>query len=546
MRLTISHVLLFLFALLGLDAAAAERNVLFIVDGSQSMWGRIEGQSKIEITRRVLAERIGKLPPGTRAGLIAYGHRRRNDCGDIETLVELKPLDARELAAKINSIRPTGKTPIAAAIERAVASLEGRPGSLSIVLVTDGKDTCNANPCETVKELKQRADFTLHVVGFDIVGEEEALQLQCIADAGSGNYYTAATIDGLDDAFREATETQPAERTLLVRENIQIVMDTSDAMQRPFDDTTRFTAATQALEKVLGLQVADRVNLAFRRFGGPCGEPQNNTELVFGFAQNIAPQIVSVLPELSSSGQTTLVEAANAAIADFNPPDRFADVSKRIVIITGGNDPCYEHAQALSLIRQRLENRRITPEFRFIGIDIPPDRQQDLVDLARATNGEVSIVTTRDELEAALERVLEVEPADTSIRIITAAFDDLVDRLDNAANLITSERYADAQALISEQGDAEQQATLAFDDLAGRKSNANYEELFDAAVELRAIQAEMKETMSTLVALHRAGDREGFNRNAKAYNELRAKHSDATQAVGETIARLRASTGTAD
>ena len=44
-----------------------------------------------------------------------------------------------------------------------------------------------------VKELKKAGiRFTLHVVGFDVT-EEERLQLECMAKAGGGEYYTAKT-----------------------------------------------------------------------------------------------------------------------------------------------------------------------------------------------------------------------------------------------------------------------------------------------------------------------------------------------------------------
>lgn len=49
-------------------------------------------------------------------------------------------------------------------------------------MVSDGKETCDADPCAAAKELEANGiDFTVHVVGFDLTDEETA-QLQCVAD----------------------------------------------------------------------------------------------------------------------------------------------------------------------------------------------------------------------------------------------------------------------------------------------------------------------------------------------------------------------------
>ena len=45
-------------------------------------------------------------------GLIAYGHREKGDCKDIETIVEPGPLDKALVKQKIDDLNPKGKTPI--------------------------------------------------------------------------------------------------------------------------------------------------------------------------------------------------------------------------------------------------------------------------------------------------------------------------------------------------------------------------------------------------------------------------------------------------
>jgi len=94
-------LLLLILPTAALTRETATKNILFIVDGSNSMWGQIEGQTKIEIVQRILGERIANLSASVNAGLIVYGHREEKDCKDIETLVEIQPLDRAALIAKI-------------------------------------------------------------------------------------------------------------------------------------------------------------------------------------------------------------------------------------------------------------------------------------------------------------------------------------------------------------------------------------------------------------------------------------------------------------
>ena len=84
-----------LFALSGLApiAASAADDVMIVYDGSNSMWGQIEGISKIEIARDVMADLVETWPQSTNLGLLAYGHRRAGDCTDIEMMIAPGPVE---------------------------------------------------------------------------------------------------------------------------------------------------------------------------------------------------------------------------------------------------------------------------------------------------------------------------------------------------------------------------------------------------------------------------------------------------------------------
>ena len=49
--------------------------------------------------------------------------------------------------------------------------LKASGGEAAIVLISDGKETCEADPCQLVAMLKKAGiKFTLHVIGFDVGG----------------------------------------------------------------------------------------------------------------------------------------------------------------------------------------------------------------------------------------------------------------------------------------------------------------------------------------------------------------------------------------
>jgi len=181
-------------------------NMMFILDASGSMWGEVEGRDKIAIAKEVMAKLIRDLPDTTRAGLVAYGHRRKGDCQDVEELVSIGPLDKEDLIQTIQDLSPKGKTPITRSVRMTAEKLKAMEDETTIILVSDGKETCEGDPCALVQELKEAGlRFVLHVIGFDVT-QEEREQLECMAEAGGGKYFTAKTAGEFQAAAQEVVQ----------------------------------------------------------------------------------------------------------------------------------------------------------------------------------------------------------------------------------------------------------------------------------------------------------------------------------------------------
>ena len=180
---------------------------MFVLDGSGSMWGQIDGRSKIEIAKEVIGKLVATWQPQDEIGLVVYGHREKGSCEDIEVLREPGPLDAASFMAAVNGISPKGKTPMTAAVRLAAESLKYTEKKATVVLVSDGIETCGLDPCSVAAEMeKLGVALTVHTIGFGVDDEKAKPQLQCLAEETGGNYVTADNADELEIAITEVVE----------------------------------------------------------------------------------------------------------------------------------------------------------------------------------------------------------------------------------------------------------------------------------------------------------------------------------------------------
>lgn len=196
------------------------RDAILILDASGSMWGQIGGVNKIVIAKEVVEGLIRNLDEDQRLGFVAYGHRRKGDCGDIETLADV---GARrdKVIEQLRALSPRGKTPLTASVEHAARALNYKKNAATVLLVSDGLENCGADPCALARTLEENGlNFTVHVIGFDVT-EEERGGLQCIAEETGGLFLAADDAGELTEALAEIAAVADPEPALPPSEPVE-------------------------------------------------------------------------------------------------------------------------------------------------------------------------------------------------------------------------------------------------------------------------------------------------------------------------------------
>ncbi|MBI3590748.1 MAG: VWA domain-containing protein [Candidatus Melainabacteria bacterium] len=191
--------------------ASDKRTILIVFDASGSMEDKIQGETKIHIAKRVLEDVLEKADSDLNLGLRVYGASNPTgnpyyDCSDSKLVIIPAINNRRSIISEIYKILPRGFTPITYSLSQAVEDLQSYKGEKSILLISDGLETCGGEPCLLAKNLSaSNIDLKIDVVGFGVKDDWEAKQqLMCIALNTKGRYFSAENDDELTRSISES------------------------------------------------------------------------------------------------------------------------------------------------------------------------------------------------------------------------------------------------------------------------------------------------------------------------------------------------------
>lgn len=182
---------------------------MLVIDASGSMAGGVGGNNlaepRFQVVRRALGQALPALARTRNIGLIIYGPGPYNVCKNIDVMLRPSPRAAEQILAIVDQVVPAGRTPLANSVLVAADVLASKSRPATIVVLTDGEETCGGDPCATARRLKHDApNLTIHVIGWqlpELLGTAATAQARCMAEATDGIYVSAQTIDDLVKAL---------------------------------------------------------------------------------------------------------------------------------------------------------------------------------------------------------------------------------------------------------------------------------------------------------------------------------------------------------
>ncbi|MFC8930888.1 VWA domain-containing protein [Rhodococcus sp. NPDC057135] len=216
---------------------SATAPTVIVLDASGSMKQDDAPGLRIDAAKNAIHTLVSGLPDESTLGLIAYGTSTGSSdaekdvgCRDIKTVVPLGPLDRHAFAAGIDGLSASGYTPILSALQQAAAALPA-DGERTIILVSDGEDTCSPKPlCESTEAIPHDPGLTIHTIGFKLDAAASG-QLTCIADATGGMAIDAANAAQLTARLAVASNPDSARERLSTSgfRNLRIGMTEGEA-----------------------------------------------------------------------------------------------------------------------------------------------------------------------------------------------------------------------------------------------------------------------------------------------------------------------------
>jgi len=186
----------------------ADRSVLLILDASGSMNAKLpNGETRIEVARGAVKGVAAFIPPKAQLSLRLYGAqspRANKNCKDTNLAVPFGPAgeSGGAITTTVDGVAAQGYTPIAFSLEQAIGDFPPDAKERVIVVVSDGKETCQGDPLVAAKALAAK-HITVHTVGF-IVDTAARGQLQAIASVTGGTYFDAPVGPELPDTLKSA------------------------------------------------------------------------------------------------------------------------------------------------------------------------------------------------------------------------------------------------------------------------------------------------------------------------------------------------------
>ena len=259
-----------------------------------SRWGT---ETRIQSAKELLAATVDSLKdvPNLEIALRVYGHQSPitatfQDCNDTKLEVPFSPNNFDKVKYRIKSIQAKGTTPIARSLEAAADDFPDQTSRNVIILITDGLEACDNDPCVIAQKLKDKGvTITPFVIGLGL-DLSYLEKFNCI-----GNYSEAET----KDAFKNVLKNVVSKAVL----NTTVQINLNDIQNAPKE-----TNVTLFLYKAGTKQLVYTYMHTINKFGNPDTlniDPKMSYDLV-----------VNTIPKIEKKGIILQKNTHNIVVVD--------------------------------------------------------------------------------------------------------------------------------------------------------------------------------------------------------------------------------------
>jgi len=175
------------------DVLAGSGAIGAVIGGLAKMRG---GETRIDVAKKATNGIVSALPNDVDVGLVLV-----EQCNQARPVGFFSPKQRKRLMSGVYAIQPVRGTPLASGIAKAASMVDGVKSPATIVVISDGKESCNGNPCAVAAGIaKRKPMLTINVV--DIMGTGAGT---CAARATGGRVFAAKNAAQLKSMLRRAT-----------------------------------------------------------------------------------------------------------------------------------------------------------------------------------------------------------------------------------------------------------------------------------------------------------------------------------------------------
>jgi hypothetical protein len=328
------------------------------------------------------------------------------------------------------------------------------------------------------------------------------------------------------------------------QDGVEIVLDTSQAMARPFDaNLTRMKVAAGVLSDDSTLPITGGTSVAFREFGGDCGAA--NSSLILGFARDNTPRIQDRLKGgVEAKGKSSLYWAVSTALDDFTG-GRFKGRGQQLVVIWGGEPDCDRDFSGLTQQLDALFKAKkaadpgFAPDFRLIGSGIAPEEVSELRRLfGQNADWKFTPVENQAQLEMTLRRILVYEPLQGAIQQVLDHVNASVVHQNTFRDQMNNRDWSGALASLTAQEADNTEIQKSTSRAGDLRSRPEYVKLADLFLKISNVESQMTDVGHTMIDLGRQSNIQEFNARVEEYNKHVADRNQAAETARSMLQDL--------